>query len=472
MAAVYHYPQPVWSQSQYYPQYVPVHTLNRGQDMRVAEQLRADEELALRTQAEEERLLAMDSMWSADLDRRRRGTGDFTRRSSPGTSSASSSFSTTSTLSTLSSLPTRSGSTRSSTPYSDRSRRPSVGPPVEPFIPPGAYPTPAPSPERAPRLSAPIHPPRPAPTQGGAAAPATPADELRDYATLFTRSLACSRCGDEMFVQPMVDISLRRQLHLFCARCPVPTPHCRGCGKPVACKRKCDAIRDDCQLKTCCRKGRAIAIFEILGLFDKSYTTAAESLSKSNIWPVPKSERDDFLQLATSNTDPRLTRPFNQTLTKTLSALQGWLPLEQSVHASVRLLFSTSLLLEVVRAYLKDTTAAYVNWVIYGELYTEILGLLKLFGREECHHALVMQSLPAIQRSSGLQSWLWDEQSVWSFDPNRTRKSLFAVAVADSRNIREELKKLGEKLRDPESKEFIAQFSMDLNHIFCMQVLS
>ncbi|KAF5385160.1 hypothetical protein D9615_000916 [Tricholomella constricta] len=465
MASTYHYhhPQPVWPPSHFdgFPAMYwtpPNHAgqagevnswrerinAERRETLRRVEQIRADEELAMRMQREEEHLLLLDSTRSAEADYGPPIVDEDTHRQRR-----------------------MSTSTRPCTPHSRRSRR-SQSPVVEPFIPPPSTKPSQRSPtSKARRASAAVNDPAPSKVTSSVL---TPAQQLRECAHIFTRALPCSRCGNDMFIQPMVDVSVGKQLHLTCEKCPKRTAHCRGCAKAVGCRRDCDALHSDCRLITCCRKGRAIAIFEILSLFDKYYTSAAEDLSKSSIWPVPKAERDDFLRLATSNSDSRLTRPFNTTLSETLAALQTWLPLEHSVHSSVPLLLSTSFILEVVRAYLKDATGGLINWVVYGELYTEILSLLKLLGRQECHHELVMGSLPTIHRSSGLHSWVWDAQSEWSADCTGGRKSLYSIA--DAKDIRAQLGKLGKKLLSEESREFVTQFSMDLNHIVCMNVLN
>ncbi|KAF8079321.1 hypothetical protein FPV67DRAFT_110411 [Lyophyllum atratum] len=414
----------------------------RRESLRRSEQVRADAVMAARLQEEDERLLYYSSRKTAQMDR------------------------------------TASPSIRSSTSRSLLGRRtPSIV--VEPFIPPQHDQAPTrstPAPTSPPRVSTPrVSTPSLATQTKAVAAPPvqqTPsvknaAEELREHTKLFTRSPLCSRCGTKMNVEPLVDISLGKQLHLTCDRCS--TTHCRGCVQPVDCGARCDAIRDQCRLKKCCSRGRAVAIFEILGLFDKEYTASAENVCGSDIWPVPEFDRNVFLEFVTSNAEERFSKRFNKSFTATLQALHSWLPLEEHIHRSVRLLLSTSFLLEVVRAYLENSTRSHIHWVIHGELYVEIMSLLTLLGREESHRDLVMGRLPKIHSSSGVQAWMWDAASEWKADMESTRESLYTVAGEGS--IRTDLRKM-EKRNDARTQNLVSQLLMDLNHVVCMSVLN
>src|ERR1700722_2939308 len=60
-------------------------------------------------------------------------------------------------------------------------------------------------------------------------------------------------------------------LHAPCSACR--TNHCRGCFSPVSCTISCkgSATNRTCPVEGCCANGRAIALFEALGGFDKQY---------------------------------------------------------------------------------------------------------------------------------------------------------------------------------------------------------
>ncbi|KAG5644977.1 hypothetical protein DXG03_007349 [Asterophora parasitica] len=347
-------------------------------------------------------------------------------------------------------------------------------PPVVPFVPPlPSSPTENPIAPRSILKTRSKEAPQPATTERTASS--TQHKKLCEFKDLFTRDLKCSRCNIRMPVRPTTtNQSLGKQLHVLCPSCPNSTrpAHCRGCGKPTACKHDCNAMQSDCKLPTCCRRGRAIALFELLGTFDKLLSSSAESFTKSNTWPVPQSERADYLRFMTCNSDPRSTRPFNTKLTSMLEIIQMWLPREHSVHRSVRPMLEMSLLLETIRAYVKDRTASRINWVVYGELYTEILGFLILLGSHDSLLPIVTQRLPAILTSSGMHALIWDpDLSEWTADADSdTRKTLYTIAGATE--LKTALSKFGAKLASSQSQAFIEQFVFDINHIGVIDVLS
>ncbi|GLB43758.1 hypothetical protein LshimejAT787_1402700 [Lyophyllum shimeji] len=456
----------------------------RRESLRRAEQVRADEALARRMQAEEEQLLVLESMRTAQRER------DQGRQPHHSNSMAiNHDRDRTRTASTAS-------SSRSSTPRP----RPSSPLPVPPRIM-------TPSPARS--------------------APKTPAEdqlELREHTHSKSPRCQRSRCGTLLPVAasparsrlPSSSSShthaLSAQLHLTCPRCS--TTHCLGCSRPVSCPPHCpSSSSSSCALPKCCPPIRALAIFHILSAFDDAYLSACSSLlSAPGQANVPAEHRTLFLEYLTSNSDTRFTKAFNRTFLHTLLALRPWLSSPSPFPApspsssplpptptptpppppSIPTLLSTSFLLEVARAYLADSTRNHVHWVIHGELYVALLALLVLLGRssDPALSRLVMRPLQrrsppssSPSSSSGVQACV--SASTGAFIEERKaaegqegdeeggeeeEQSLSLYALAGKPRVRADLRKM-EGRGDKETQSLVAQLLMDLNHIVCMDVL-
>lgn len=206
-----------------------------------------------------------------------------------------------------------------------------------------------------------------------------------------------------------------RLLHIACPACSAA--QCRGCSaRAPNCDKRC-AADQRCPLTVCCKEVRAIAIFEILSDFDKRYSASSAKLSGTDIWPVPKAEREDFLHLVISRVDRETAVKFNELLFNTLTAINFWLlpENEQQIHPSVKHLLSSSFLFEAIHGFLGDGN--HHNWIINGNVYAQVMKLLRLLGNRRCLNDLLHGRLPVIHLSSGVQVWMWYRgHSVWESD--------------------------------------------------------
>jgi len=73
------------------------------------------------------------------------------------------------------------------------------------------------------------------------------------------------------FSSDSIPPSVTMLMHAPCSSCR--TNHCRGCFTPISCPVSCRGTskNSNCTVMNCCAEGRAIAIFETLGGFDRQY---------------------------------------------------------------------------------------------------------------------------------------------------------------------------------------------------------
>ncbi|KAG6919868.1 hypothetical protein DXG01_015576 [Tephrocybe rancida] len=228
-----------------------------------------------------------------------------------------------------------------------------------------------------------------------------PLRELRAHVKLFTGSFKCTNCGTLMKIKPIhTSITstsplppLAPSLPLSCPSCK--TLHCRGRQHLSHCKRTCAGpspppSSSSCLLTSCCRAGRAIALFTILSLFDAKFLALYHA--------SPCTSYVDYTKRAILSSAPSARTPpaLSELLLWTLKALIPWLPLEHPpvagshssagstrnkdkaphVHESALPLLQVSLLLDVLRMYLR---APRDRWVCpgNGEVYKAILEFLE-----------------------------------------------------------------------------------------------
>ncbi|KAG6873075.1 hypothetical protein C0995_003383 [Termitomyces sp. Mi166 len=196
--------------------------------------------------------------------------------------------------------------------------------------------------------------------------------------------------------------SLDSHLHLMCPDCH--TMHCRGCNRMLNCKRTCNGGPDDkCLLKTCCRAGRAIAIFAILSCFDAKFLSM-----------VSKSSHSTYLEYIKSRLSSS-TSSLSTLLLTTIESLLLWLPVDPihsksppHVHTSVEPLFRVSLLLEVIRTYLRAPRERWIrsgNGMVYRHLLM-FLRRLEEVGKGAIA-GLVFRPAKGVERTTGVGEVVW-----------------------------------------------------------------
>ncbi|KAF9461898.1 hypothetical protein BDZ94DRAFT_1262410 [Collybia nuda] len=264
------------------------------------------------------------------------------------------------------------------------------------------------------------------------ATPPSYAHPLFGYRTLFIDGQHCSRCFTKI---PVFERNggntlshgsrgpLGSLLHMTCPSCA--TIQCRGCAKAVACPRRCTGGQQ-CTLPACCSEVRAIAIFEVLVDFDRAFSDkVAELHANSQSQQVLKTDREMYLDLATSWVDTRVSEPLKSILAGTLSKLAHWLAGE--LHASTALLISTSHLLEVIQAFLLVPNAS--DWLRRRAVYGQILDFLRCLATRHMLHALVMSPRQDIQQTRVLQNIIVSATYLEDASPNPPR-SIYEVAIS------------------------------------------
>ncbi|KAG6891623.1 hypothetical protein C0992_001308 [Termitomyces sp. T32_za158] len=197
--------------------------------------------------------------------------------------------------------------------------------------------------------------------------------------------------------------SLGSHLHLTCSACS--TMYCRGCLRITHCRRTCTAGPDakKCFLKTCCRAGRAIAIFTILSCFDAQFLAMVRLPRRPTYF--------EYIKHTLSSSSSALS----DLIGDTIKSLLPWLPVEPihsksppHVHASVESLFRVSLLLEVVRIYLRAPREAWVR-PGNGRVYKQLLLLLTRLEEvgKRALAGLVLERRKGIERTRGVGKVVW-----------------------------------------------------------------
>ncbi|RDB15726.1 hypothetical protein Hypma_003962 [Hypsizygus marmoreus] len=287
--------------------------------------------------------------------------------------------------------------------------------------------------------------------------PKSPAEALRDHSYLFIGERTCWRCKNIIHRKPTSKNDALSSLHAACSFCGAT--QCRACSKPAPCmKFQCRGGLQCPLARGCCAELRAISLFEILCDFDKTYLDAAANLSGTDTWPVPQAEREDFVELVTSRADRSVSSKLNHVLLDALHGVNAYLSPESpttEVHPAFPPMLCSSLVFEAVHGFLREES--HTNWVVNGDIYSEIMKLVKLLFNRASLRDFVTEPLPAIRHSSGIQAWMWHRgHSVWEAH-TRGHESLHnavfsggsqqAIARLDATFQRADLKSITASLR-------------------------
>lgn len=169
------------------------------------------------------------------------------------------------------------------------------------------------------------------------------------------------------------------------------------------------------------------------------------------------------MHLVTSGADREVTALFNELLLNTLTAITRWLlpdTLARPVHCSVLPLIASSFLMEVVHRFLEHNN--YHNWIINGNIYTQILKLFKLLGNRRCLSDLLLGRLPVINVSSGIQVWMWYPDSIWEA---RGRSYAPVYSVAFSNNAQQAIARLETIIKRQDLQNLAATIREDFQRL-------
>ena len=237
-------------------------------------------------------------------------------------------------------------------------------------------------------------------------------------------------------------------MHAPCSSCR--KNHCRGCFTPISCPISCKGVSKNpkCTILNCCAEGRAVAIFETLGGFDRQYigekatseSRALASMAKmrssnhlsvgpggtgygmeSNLGGagyVGKSRKKSNITIKSSS-NKQLATHWEEIVTRALHTLTQLLPspYTESVqtfdllpHASIGPLLSLSKLPELLDSLLCNDSVT--DWIARDKTYHATISLLRRMADCELTVQVLIGQRWEMAKSPGLESWMWKEGDI------------------------------------------------------------
>ncbi|KAI0059434.1 hypothetical protein BV25DRAFT_1808905 [Artomyces pyxidatus] len=278
-----------------------------------------------------------------------------------------------------------------------------------------------------------------------------PDSRLADSRDLFTGDKTCPSCSSSLpsprgfmtFSATSPPPSLITLLHVPCKKCK--KNHCRGC---LA-----------CTVATCCANVRAIALFQILGGFDREYLSEKESsdvrareaaarnakLASSSVGPggtgygtgartaqpVPrgggrgrgrakgKGKGSGHGLSDVGETGEGLAAHWDAVFVRALENITAFLPAPYAdaaqvydllPHAAVPHMLALSQLPELLGALLRNDSVA--DWVARGEIYYAMLALLRRLADCELTVGMLVDRQWEKRKTCGLETWMWEDGEV------------------------------------------------------------
>ncbi|KAH9486335.1 Baculoviral IAP repeat-containing protein 6 [Psilocybe cubensis] len=275
--------------------------------------------------------------------------------------------------------------------------------------------------------------------------PTKPDEALEPFKDLFTKTRRCSKCsksvesprGCVMLSESLMPLSMTQLLHAPCSSCR--TNHCRGCFTPIVCPVTCKGPGRNakCPVLKCCAEGRAIAIFEVLGGFDRQYNverTASESRAlaiaknqskrtKKSVGPGgtgygiddgaygyygggPKEKSNSRQKDAAQKWDKILLSALN-TLTELLPAPYADDPqvYDMLPQASIGHLINLSQIPTLLATLLRNDSVT--DWISRKEIYNAMLSLLRRMADCELTVPCLIGERWEVASTCGLENWVW-----------------------------------------------------------------
>ena len=195
----------------------------------------------------------------------------------------------------------------------------------------------------------------------------------------------------------------------------------------------------------------AVAVFEALSDLDTAYTTEAATLANSS--PPSRPQREEYLELAISRADPKLSETFDRTFLHALTEVNFWISEKRevsNVHPSVAMLFSSSYIFEIVYHYLIQPKAG--DWVIRAEVYLQILILVTTLAARNGLNHLVMQPRN-VKQMCGLHNIIWTKGKIlWEEGLEGTLPPLYTI-ITQLNDCSQALLKLQESMRSSQLRQ-------------------
>ena len=252
--------------------------------------------------------------------------------------------------------------------------------------------------------------------------------------------------------------SLAMLLHAPCSSCR--TNHCRGCFSPISCPVSCkgSSKNSKCGIESCCAEGRAIALFETLGGFDRQYlgeratseSRALAAMAKrkpanaNSVGPGGTGYGTDTYgngygrggrhgwgrgnsavaeSRKTSRAD-ELAAHWEEIIVRALNTLTALLPSPYAdsakvydilPHVSIEPLLSLSKLPELLGTLLRNDSVT--DWIARSETYHAMIALLRRMADCELSVQVLIVQRWEMYKSCGIESWMWgDGEITWETD--------------------------------------------------------
>ena len=231
-------------------------------------------------------------------------------------------------------------------------------------------------------------------------------------------------------------------LHAPCKKCR--TNHCRGCFTPISCRATCKGPSKNncCSITQCCAEIRAIAIFEILGAFDRQFlaeraranSRALAAVSQKNSGPKMNtvgpggtgygtgSETDGYTGSSSKaskiNADDAASR-WEKVVVDTLATLTELLPAPYTdnpqvydilPHVSIGHLLSLSQLPVLLADLLRNDSVT--DWISRKETYNAMLSLLRRMADNELTIQCLIGRRWEMDKSCDLENWMWEDGEI------------------------------------------------------------
>ncbi|KAI0050598.1 hypothetical protein FA95DRAFT_1555521 [Auriscalpium vulgare] len=284
----------------------------------------------------------------------------------------------------------------------------------------------------------------------------TPDIPLAQARHLFTGDRQCPGCkgklksprGYPTFSVHTPAPSVVSLLHLPCKKCK--KNHCRSCLAVLTCDLTCKGTfkNSKCVVERCCTNVRAIALFEVLGAFDRlsigeKETSAARAAAHRpskvahTVGPggtgygtggveynPPKNTRRGAAAVSVDTRSKQAQNSaehWDELVVRAFTNITTFLPDPDSEnaqafdlipHESLRHLLSLSLLPELLGSLLRNDSVN--DWVARSEIYYATLQLLRRLADCELTVGVLIDPQWEKNKTCGIEGWMWEEgEIVW-----------------------------------------------------------
>ncbi|OSD00825.1 hypothetical protein PYCCODRAFT_1478855 [Trametes coccinea BRFM310] len=295
-----------------------------------------------------------------------------------------------------------------------------------------------------------------------------PTSALEQFRYLFTRNKTCS-CDAEIpsprgyvvLSSQKLPVDVLRLLHVPCKSCN--TNHCRGCMSSTACPSSCKGNGQamDCPVKTCCAEVRAIALFEVLGAFDRQYLEERATSDERARETAAKARYTHTGSVGPGGTgygcdnrgwgdnrrrgrgrgrgrageddippqDSASHSRFDEVIACAIKTVTDYLPspyrddaqmYDMLPHPSIGSLLLASQLPDLLGTLLRNDSVT--DWIARSDVYHAMLALLRRMADCELTLEVLVGARWETTKSCGLEEWMWDDgEIVWEKDTETGR---------------------------------------------------